>query len=178
MNVETKAARIKSAKHTGGLRIRVRWMNAHVDHVVDLAPIVTKIKGLRPIRDERRFAKVAVGEGGHSLVWPGDLDIGADRLFALDLEQNGKPGSAEFFEWRQRHSLSLARAAEALSISRRMVAYYSSGKTAVPRSITLACQGWEFAEMTARLRKSNRLFVMRDNSGHIVWREAEQRRRG
>jgi predicted transcriptional regulator len=39
--------------------------------------------------------------------------------------------------------LSLNKAAEALGISRRMVAYYSNGEKAVPKAILLACRGWE-----------------------------------
>jgi predicted transcriptional regulator len=38
---------------------------------------------------------------------------------------------------------SLTKAAEALGISRRMVAYYSNGEKTVPRAILLACKGWK-----------------------------------
>ena len=49
----------------------------------------------------------------------------------------------EFLEWRMRNGLSLSKAAEALHLSRRMVAYYSSGDRDVPAYILLACHGWE-----------------------------------
>jgi predicted transcriptional regulator len=40
-----------------------------------------------------------------------------------------------------RHALSLSKAADALGISRRMVAYYSNGEKRVPKPILLACRG-------------------------------------
>jgi hypothetical protein len=43
-------------------------------------------------------------------------------------------------------ALSLSSAGEALGLSRRMVAYYSSGEKKVPRAILLACKGWEVSE--------------------------------
>jgi hypothetical protein len=52
-------------------------------------------------------------------------------------------GTQAFQAWRARHRLSLSAAAEALSLSRRMVAYYCSGDKPVPRHILLACTGWE-----------------------------------
>ena len=48
-----------------------------------------------------------------------------------------------FLEWRLRHALSLSKAADALGVSRRMVAYYSNGEKKVPKPILLACRGWE-----------------------------------
>jgi hypothetical protein len=39
--------------------------------------------------------------------------------------------------------LSLNTAAEALGISRRMVSYYRTAQKSIPRSIWLACLGWE-----------------------------------
>jgi hypothetical protein len=56
--------------------------------------------------------------------------------------------SAPVSEWRLRHGLSLTKAAEALGLSRRMVAYYANGEKSVPRAIQLACKGWE-AEQAA-----------------------------
>lgn len=145
MSSETKVARIKSVKHAGAFKIRLRWINEDSDHMIDLRKIVFGVKGLSALRDEAEFAKVAVGQGGHSLAWPGDLDIGADRLWEIDQEQNGLPGVAEFIHWRQRHSFSLKEASEALGLSRRMIAYYFSGEKAVPRHVLLACKGWDAA---------------------------------
>ena len=43
---------------------------------------------------------------------------------------------------RWRNGLSLAQAAAALGLSLRMVAYYTSGTRAVPRTVLLACKGY------------------------------------
>jgi hypothetical protein len=95
------------------------------------------------LRDTAVFAQARIGGGGHSVVWPGDLDMGAGRLFEMALEQSGRLDTVEFIRWRWRNGLSLARAAEALGLSRRQVAYYVSGEHEVPRTVLLACKGWE-----------------------------------
>jgi hypothetical protein len=110
---------------------------------VDLNEPVHRLKGLRPLRDRAVFARADVGEGGHSIVWPGGADMGADRLWELALEQNGRADAVEFIRWRWKHGLSLTAAAEALGLSRRQVAYYASGEHEVPRTVLLACKGWE-----------------------------------
>jgi hypothetical protein len=83
------------------------------------------------------------GEDGFSLVWPGDLDVGADQIYEMALEQNGRTDAAAFIRWRWRNKLSLSEAADALGLSRRMVAYYESGEQEVPRTVLLALKGWE-----------------------------------
>jgi hypothetical protein len=42
-----------------------------------------------------------------------------------------------------RNDLTLDAAAVALGLSRRMLAYYRSGSKPVPRTVALACLGWE-----------------------------------
>ena len=110
---------------------------------VDLRDFVQRLKGLRPLRDPAVFARAEVGEGGFSIEWPGDLDVGADRLYEMALEQNGRADAAAFIRWRWRNKLSLSKAAETLGVSRRMVAYYESGEQEVPRTVLLALKGWE-----------------------------------
>ena len=56
---------------------------------------------------------------------------------------SSRPTTRAFSEWRSRHGLSLTGAAEALGLSRRMVAYYSNGEKPVPKTVLLACRGWE-----------------------------------
>jgi hypothetical protein len=43
----------------------------------------------------------------------------------------------------------LTAAAEALGLSRRQVAYYASGEHVVPRTVLLACKGWEVERQAA-----------------------------
>ena len=42
-----------------------------------------------------------------------------------------------------RNDLTLDTAEVALGVSRRMLAYYRSGAKPVPRTVALACLGWE-----------------------------------
>lgn len=51
--------------------------------------------------------------------------------------------AAEFTVWMDRNGLSLATAAEALGMTRRMMAHYRTGSRPIPRYIALACKGWE-----------------------------------
>jgi hypothetical protein len=53
--------------------------------------------------------------------------------------------------WMHRNKLSLSGAADALGISRRMVSYYRRAHKAIPRSIWLACLGWEVTRPKAQM---------------------------
>jgi hypothetical protein len=122
--------------------LRIRWANGR-EWGVSLHEPVFRLKGLRPLRDSAVFARAAVGEGGHSIAWPGGQDMGADRVWEMSLEQNGHEDAADFLRWRWKNGLSLSGAAKALDLSRRMIAYYSSGEAPVTHVIRLACVGWE-----------------------------------
>jgi hypothetical protein len=139
---DTRALRIASVKHAGDYKLKLRWVNGKA-MTVDLRDPVHRLKGLRSLRNQAMFARVEKGESGHSVVWPEEIDMGADQLWESSLEQNGQLDSLEFVRWRWRHGLSLTDAAEALGLSRRQVAYYASGERAVPRTVLLACKGWE-----------------------------------
>ena len=134
--------RIDDVKYSGEYVLRLRWTNGK-RFSVDLREVVFRLKGLRPVREPANFSLVRLGEGGHSVAWPGDLDMGADRLWELALEQNGHADAVEFNRWRWKHGLSLSAAADALGLSRRQIAYYVSGERSVPRTVLLACKGWE-----------------------------------
>jgi transcriptional regulator with XRE-family HTH domain len=85
-----------------------------------------------------------------------------------------RDGDTDVFRaWRTRHGLSLTAAAEALSLSRRMVAYYCSGDKPVPRNILLACKGWEVTH-GARDQASGRANAPRMRHGPDSHDVAEQ----
>lgn len=88
----------------------------------------------------------AIGDWGHSLVWPDGREIGADSLWLDTLDAIGRGDARRFLEWRLAHGLSLAKAADALGLARRTVAYYSNGDRPVPKTVLLACKGWEAVE--------------------------------
>jgi hypothetical protein len=146
---EGKLPRLASVKAAGEQSVTLRFLDSEKAFTVDLRDVVSRYKRMKPLQGPKLFARVALGEGGHSIEWPGELDIGADTLWELALEQNGRADAAEFIRWRWKHGLSLTKAAEALGISRRSVAYYASGEEPVPRYILLACRGWEVEQEAA-----------------------------
>jgi hypothetical protein len=145
---EGKLPRLMSVKTLGAHSIALRFEGGQA-FTVDLREFVHSSRGLKKLRDAEVFAQVGLGEGGHSIEWPGELDVGADTLWELALRQNGHADAAEFIRWRWKHALSLTAAAEALGMSRRQIAYYSSGEHEVPRHILLACKGWEVEQAAA-----------------------------
>ncbi|QTF92183.1 DUF2442 domain-containing protein [Halomonas sp. BM-2019] len=109
---------------------------------LDLSHVLCQ-QAYAPLQDAALFTQAEVGDWGHSIVWPGEIELGADSLWRLTLEARGRTDTLAFITWRARHGLSLSATAQALGISRRMVAYYSSGEREVPRTVLLACKGWE-----------------------------------
>lgn len=111
---------------------------------VDLAAIIDRIPILAPLKDPKLFAGARVGEWGLTVDWiPGELDLAGDNLRAEAVEQSGGISHERIWEWMHRNAFTLDTAAEALGISRRMLAYYRSGQKPIPRHIWLACVGWE-----------------------------------
>lgn len=145
---EHKALRILDVRHAGNYKLRVRWSNRKT-MAVDLREPIHRLKGLAKLRDQATFARATKGEGGHSVAWSDQIGMGADRLWEMCLEQNGHEDAAEFVRWRWKHGLSLSAAADALGLSRRQIAYYVSGARPVPRTVLLACKGWEIERGSA-----------------------------
>lgn len=112
---------------------------------VDLAEFIRSYKIFNPlVASPELFLNVHLGEWGWDVVFSEEMDISANTLWRLSLEQSGEAMPAvEFRSWRKRHSLSLTGAAQTLGISRRMVAYYDSGERIIPKTVMLACKGAE-----------------------------------
>jgi hypothetical protein len=109
---------------------------------VDLRAILRN-RTTRALRNEGEFARAGLGEWGHSVAWPCGIELSAETLWLETLSATGRDDVRRFLEWRLRHGLSLNGAAQALGLSRRMIAYYSNGEKKIPRAILLACRGWE-----------------------------------
>ena len=124
------------------LRLRIDWSTGE-SLEVDLSEPINRLQALAPLRDPGLFAQVQVGEWGHSLVWNDEIDLGADRLYERCKEQAGEISPRQFDAWMRSHHLSLTTAAEALGLSRRMIAHYRTGSRPIPRIVHLACKGWE-----------------------------------
>lgn len=141
MNVSETTRTIAAAKAKAPASIVVRWSDG-TRAEIDLSSIL-RGRAFRTLRDADAFAKVEVGEWGHSIGWPSGPELSAETLWLETLSATGHEDTRAFLEWRLKHGLSLTKAAEALGLSRRMVAYYSNGEKPVPRPILLACKGWE-----------------------------------
>ena len=141
MNVTDKTRTITSAHAIGSARLNLAWSDGTVADL-DLSDFLGE-RAFAALRDPAEFASVEVGDWGHSLAWRSGAEIGADTLWLETLSATGHGDTRLFLEWRLRHALSLSKAADALGISRRMTAYYSSGEKPVPKPILLACRGWE-----------------------------------
>jgi hypothetical protein len=112
--------------------------------VVDLSNWIDTTRALAPLKEPALFARAKVGFCGHSVDWIEDeLDLGAANLRNLAVEQAGGIGHERIWTWLHDTGLTLEQAAEALGISRRMLIYYRDGEKPIPRSIWLACLGWE-----------------------------------
>lgn len=65
------------------------------------------------------------------------------------------------FPWRL--TIKVKAPADALGLSRRMIAYYSNGEKEVPKPILLACRGWESATGCIGPPDGNDLIVVQDS---------------
>jgi len=143
-----KAPLITAVKVTGALHLLITW-NTGESLDCDLAATISQNAALASFAEPAVFSQVAVEEWGHGLDWPGGLDLGADRLYQLCREQAGLLSPSAFDEWIKKNRLSLSAAAEALGMTRRMIAHYRSGSRPIPKTVQLACIGWEALKRAA-----------------------------
>jgi len=133
--------KLQSVEVLSPYRLRTRWSTGEgLD--VDVETQLRKQPALALILDPEVFARVHIGEWGGSVEWI-DEEFGADNVYAWAKEQAGEVSHEMFDSWMTRNGLSLTGVADALGISRRMVSYYRTAHKAIPRSIWLACLGWE-----------------------------------
>lgn len=144
MSSTDKTRTIESVQATGPAALHIAWSDGTLADL-DLDDVLND-RAFAALRDPAAFARVEVGDWGHSLCWPSGVEMGADMLWLETLAATGHEDARAFLEWRTRHALSLSKAADALGISRRMIAYYSNGEKKVPKPILLACRGWEVSE--------------------------------
>lgn len=134
------------------MTLQVTWADGMTGEV-DLSGVIGRHRLLAPLMDPAWFAQVRVGEWGWSVEWGDDLDFGTDQLRRWAGEQSGDIMPTEDFQaWRRRCGLSLTAAA-ALGLSRRMVAYYDNGAYPVPKTVMLACEGWEARQAIGASRR-------------------------
>jgi hypothetical protein len=115
--------------------------------VVDVGPIIQEHPTLARLEDLNVFQSAKVGDFGSSVVWADDddLELASDNLRARAIEQMGGFSHEFIWNWMTKHEFSLDDAAIALGLSRRMIAYYRSGEKPVPKTVALACIGFDEA---------------------------------
>ncbi len=116
---------------------------------------VQRYPALRRLGDPKLFARARRDLAGGYVVWIEDeIEIAADNLRNLAVEQSGGVGHERMHEWMDRNRLTQVRAAEAIGISRRMLNYYLSGARPIPKTVWLACLGHEVLGRSSRGRRA------------------------
>ncbi len=110
---------------------------------VDLSGWIEHTRLFKPLQDATLFAQARLGDWGTSVVWVEDeIDMGADNLRNLAVEQAGGIGHERLIHWLHDNQLTQTQGAQAIGVSRRMLSYYLSGAKPIPKTVWLACLGW------------------------------------
>jgi Protein of unknown function (DUF2442) len=136
----TKPPLIRAVKAKSPGTLELAWRTGE-RLSVDVSRLIKRFKLYAPLKNKALFAKAKADPWGHAVNWPGDIDMGADQLYELAREQAGEWGPERFSDWMTDHGLSLNTAADALGLSRRMIAHYRTGSRPIPRVVALACEG-------------------------------------
>jgi hypothetical protein len=110
---------------------------------INFSGIIDRHHALTPLKDPGIFSLAQVDESGSHIMWMDEIDLAGDNLRAEAVEQTGGISHERICSWMHRNNLTLDKAATALGISRRMIAYYRTGEKPIPKYIWLACLGWE-----------------------------------
>ena len=130
---------IRSVRAGEGRTLFVTWKGG-AESPADVGAHLARYAVFAPLRtDDAAFRKVSVGEWGWSVHWSDDMEISSDALWRLALEQ----GAAWLRSWREAHRMTQAEAASALGVSTRMWRYYEAGTHLLPKTVRLACAGFD-----------------------------------
>jgi hypothetical protein len=128
-------------------RLRTVW-NTGETLDVDVGGALRAIPALAPILNPEVFATARIAEWGGSVEWF-DTEFGADNLYAWAKEQSGQPSHEQFNAWMLRNDLDPADAAVALGVSRRLIGYYRTAQRPIPKTVWLACLGYDWLKQQA-----------------------------
>jgi hypothetical protein len=131
---------IRAVKAKAPATLEIVWSTGET-LAVNISRLLKRFKLYAPLKNAALFGKAKADPWGHAVNWPGDIDMSADQLYELAREQAGEWGPERFAAWMTDHGLSLNAAADALGLSRRMIAHYRTGSRPVPRVVALACEG-------------------------------------
>ena len=137
--------RLKAVETHADFTMLLTFVNG-ATFLVDFKPIIADSIGLAPLNDPAEFTRAMVIPGeGWAVEWEeSDIQIGADTLWLDAQAQNAADeGTRVFTRWRSKYRLGLKQSAEALGLTIRTVSAYSNGRRPIPRTVQLACVGWE-----------------------------------
>jgi hypothetical protein len=136
--------KIRAVHAETGRRLIITWKGG-AESLVDVGPHLARHAIFAPLRPEARgkarglvpFGSATIGDGGWSLHWTDEMEIAADTLWRLALDQ-----AAEWLRaWRTTHGMTQQEAARALGVSPRMWRHYEAGTHLLPKTVRLAAIG-------------------------------------
>jgi hypothetical protein len=140
--MKTQVNRLESVTPQGGMVLEIRYTGGQIVRV-DFSELPERFAVFADLKNPDFFRAAAVADWGHTLEWPNGEGLDADRVMEMALEQAGRVDTLAFRRWQERNHLSLNAAADAIGLTRRTVSQYRTGARPVPRTVTLACKGWE-----------------------------------
>jgi Protein of unknown function (DUF2442) len=141
---------LRRVKALDGLRLALEYADGEKLEVA-ISPIAGRFKLLKPLLDAKVFKTAAIVPGGFAVRWAKDdnLELAADNLRARAIEQSGQYSHEFLWNWMHKHNFTLDAAANALGLSRRMIAYYRNGEKPLPMTVALACHGYDALALKA-----------------------------
>lgn len=133
------APQLRTIRAGANRTLIVTWKGGG-ESVVDVGDLLRQRAVFAPLRtNDEAFRAVVAGEWGWNAHWSDDMEISSDTLHELALAQ----GSLWLRQWRELHRMTQADAASALGVSPRMWRYYEAGKHLLPKTVRLACAGFD-----------------------------------
>ncbi|MCL1960734.1 MAG: DUF2442 domain-containing protein [Desulfovibrionaceae bacterium] len=140
--MKAQVNRLQAVKPLGGMALEISYTGGQVVRV-DFSELPERLAVFADLRKPEFFRAAAIADWGHTIEWPNGEGLDADRVMEMALEQAGRADTLAFRRWQERNRLSLNDAAHAIGLTRRTVSQYRTGARPVPRTVTLACKGWE-----------------------------------
>ena len=130
---------IKAVRVGENRSLMILWRGG-AESIVDIGAFLAEYAVFAPLREnDEGFCKIEVGEWGWCVHWSDDMEISADTLWRLTLEQ----GAEWLRAWRTGRRMTQAEAARALGVSPRMWRYYEAGSHLLPKTVRLAGIGFD-----------------------------------
>jgi len=143
--MQTDTPNIRAVQPGEGHTLVLTWKGGS-ESVVDVGEPIASYAVFAPLRhDPTAFRRVVVGEWGWSVHWSDDMEMSSDTLWRLALDQ----GSRWLRAWREARGLSQVEAAAALGVSPRMWRYYEAAEHLLPKTVRLACLGFDAQQRAA-----------------------------